>query len=81
MTFFPTAYTRGPELGVVVALYVVAKLLETYDKQIFAIGHVLSGHTLKHLAASLAGYWILRMLEKRKRVSVVRSQDPNLANT
>jgi len=66
MTFFPTAYTRGPELGVVVALYVVAKLLETNDKQIFAIGHLVSGHTLKHLAAAFAGYWILRMLEKRR---------------
>jgi hypothetical protein len=66
MTFFPTKYTRGKELGVVVALYVVAKLLETYDKQIFALGHLVSGHTLKHLAAALAAYWILRMLEKRK---------------
>lgn len=74
MTFYPTRYTRGPELGVVVALYVVAKLLETYDKQIFAIGHVVSGHTLKHLAAASAGYWILRMLEKRKQVSGPRRQ-------
>lgn len=66
MTFFPTKYTRAKELGVVVALYVIAKLLETYDKQIFAIGRLVSGHTLKHLAAALAGYWILRMLEKRR---------------
>lgn len=66
MTLFPTASTRGLELGVVVALYVVAKLAETYDKQVFAIGQLVSGHTLKHLAAATAGYWILRMLEKRK---------------
>jgi len=66
MVFFPTGYTRGPDLGVVVAIYVVAKLLETYDKQIFAIGHIVSGHTLKHLAAAFAGYWILRTVQRRR---------------
>jgi len=29
---------------------------------------LLSGHTLKHLAAGGAGLWILRMLEKRRPV-------------
>jgi hypothetical protein len=28
----------------------------------------LSGHTLKHLAAAAAGYWILRMLQRRKPI-------------
>ncbi|HEY6271157.1 MAG TPA: ceramidase domain-containing protein [Terriglobales bacterium] len=32
---------------------VAAKLFELLDKQIFAIGGVVSGHTLKHLAAAL----------------------------
>jgi hypothetical protein len=27
-----------------------------------ALGHLVSGHTLKHLASALAAYWILRML-------------------
>lgn len=49
-----------------VAIYVVATLLETYDKQIFAIGHIVSGHTLKHLAAAFAGYWILRTVQRRR---------------
>jgi len=62
---FPTNYTRGGDLGVVVLFYVLAKLLETFDTQIFALGHIVSGHTLKHLAAAMAGYWILRMLRKR----------------
>jgi hypothetical protein len=35
------------------------------DGQVFALGHVVSGHTLKHLAAAAAGYWILRMLKRR----------------
>jgi hypothetical protein len=49
-----------------VGLYVVAKLLETFDQQVFTFGHVVSGHTLKHIAAGFAGYCILRMLQKRE---------------
>lgn len=41
-------------------------MLELFDKPIFAALRVVSGHTLKHLAAAAAGYCILRMLQKRK---------------
>ena len=64
--FLPTRYTHSSYLGVVVGLYVLAKLLETFDRQVFALGHLVSGHTLKHIVAGLAGYWILRMLQRRK---------------
>ena len=59
-------YTRGADFAMVVAFYVLAKVLEETDRQVFALGHIASGHTLKHLAAAAAGYWILRMLQKRK---------------
>jgi len=65
--FLPPKYTRGSDFAVVVGLYVLAKILETADRQIFAVGHIVSGHTLKHLAAAIASYWILRMLQKRER--------------
>jgi tryptophan-rich sensory protein len=48
--------------------YALAKALELLDKPIFDSGHVVSGHTLKHLAAAAAGYWILRMLQKRRAI-------------
>jgi len=41
----------------------------------FAAGHVVSGHTLKHLAAAAAGYTILRMLQKRQPVPLGNSTD------
>ena len=44
----------------------LAKALELLDKPIFRAGHLVSGHTLKHLAAAAAGYWILRMVQKRQ---------------
>lgn len=62
----PTQYTRGSDLAIVAGFYVLAKALEILDKPIFKLGQIVSGHTLKHLAAAGAGYWILRMLQKRR---------------
>jgi hypothetical protein len=59
-------YTGGSDMFVVVALYVLAKLFEALDKQVLAIGSVVSGHTLKHLTAALACYFVLRMLMMRR---------------
>jgi hypothetical protein len=61
----PAKYTRSSDFAVVVGFYVLAKILEESDRPVFALGHLVSGHTLKHLAAAAAGYWILRMLQKR----------------
>jgi hypothetical protein len=66
---FPSRYTRAGDLGLVVGFYALAKALETWDKPIFAALGVVSGHTLKHLAAAAAGYCILRMVQKRQPVS------------
>jgi hypothetical protein len=63
--FLPPRYTRGTDLAIVAGLYVLAKVLEILDKPIFELGHLVSGHTLKHLAAAAAGYWIFRMLSRR----------------
>lgn len=66
MLLFPARYTRGSDFAVVVGFYVLAKILEETDRSVFSLGHVVSGHTLKHLAAAAASYWILRMLQKRE---------------
>ena len=62
----PSQYTRGNDMFVVVGLYAAAKVFEALDKQIFGLGGIVSGHTLKHLAASVACFWVLRMLMKRR---------------
>ena len=64
----PPRYTRSSYFAVIACLYVVAKICETEDRQIYSLGHFLSGHTLKHLAAGVAGFWILRMLAKRQPI-------------
>jgi len=39
---FPRRYTRGFDLGIVAGFYVLAKVLETLDRRIFAAAHVVS---------------------------------------
>jgi hypothetical protein len=52
----PAKYTRSGDLLWVVGFYAPAKILETADRQVFALtGRTLSGHALKHLAAAAAG--------------------------
>ena len=58
----PSRYTRGNDIYWVFAGYVLAKLLETFDRQLLSVGHLVSGHTLKHLAAAFAGLVVCRML-------------------
>lgn len=62
----PSRYTRGHDIYWVFAWYVIAKLLEALDAHIYALGHLVSGHTLKHLAAGAAGLVICRMLMRRE---------------
>lgn len=69
---FPARYSRGYDLAIIVGFYVLAKALELLDKPIFNTGHLVSGHTLKHLAAAAAGYWLLRMLWMRRPVAEAR---------
>jgi hypothetical protein len=62
-------YTRSWDFAVVFCFYVMAKIFETADRGIFSVDqHTVSGHTLKHLAAGAAGFWILRMIKKRQPI-------------
>jgi hypothetical protein len=66
LALFPSRYTRGCDWLAALGWYAAAKGFEFLDRPILAVGNVVSGHTLKHLAAAVAIYWILRMLVKRQ---------------
>lgn len=67
LLLLPARYTRSWDFAVVFCFYVLAKIFEMVDRRIFSIDrHSISGHTLKHLAAGAAGFWILMMLRKRR---------------
>ena len=70
MWIFPTRYTRQADLVISMALYVVAKIFEYFDLDVFIAtsGHV-SGHTIKHIFCGLSIYWLVRMLRHRQLVT------------
>jgi hypothetical protein len=69
MMLTTSPYTRTWDLGLVILFFGLARLCEMYDHQIFMFTQgVVSGHTLKHLAAAIAGLWLIKMAWKRKIV-------------
>jgi hypothetical protein len=56
----PRGGRRGLALGT--GLYVLAKALELLDRPLYSVGQLVSGHTLKHLAAAAAIYVVARAL-------------------
>jgi hypothetical protein len=65
VALFRPRYTRGSDLIVSLGIYVASKLFERFDGAIFSAGRVVSGHSLKHVAAAFSAYWIYRMLKLR----------------
>ena len=66
MSLFPPRYTRSLDFVSALGFYILAKIFEAADRQVYALGGIVSGHTLKHLAAAAAAAWILRMLLRRE---------------
>lgn len=67
----PVAGAMGVRIGVLLALYAVAKLFELGDQAIFhATGELVSGHTLKHLVAALAVLPVVMAVRQNARAVV-----------
>lgn len=67
---FPPKYSGTTYWVAAAVLYAFAKLAEFYDSAIYSFGSILSGHTLKHVAAAAACFAILRYFQKRQRIHV-----------
>lgn len=66
LLFFPSALTDKSWFWWLVAFYVLAKVLELTDRFWFDLTGVVSGHTLKHLAAAVATYCMYQALRHRQ---------------
>lgn len=61
LALFPGRDIDGSRLVAALALYLVAKVLEKFDDQIYhALHHLIGGHALKHLAAAWACWHLHR---------------------
>jgi hypothetical protein len=66
--FFPPRYTGTGYIWGALGWYVSAKIFELHavDYGIFSLGQLVSGHTLKHLAAAVGAFWIFLYLKYRR---------------
>ena len=66
-SLFKSSYPSQWIILVALACYVLAKITEAYDTEIFRVTNdLISGHTLKHCLAAAGCYFILLMLKQRK---------------
>ncbi len=66
LLLFRSCYTHTRALWWLLLFYLLAKLFEGLDTQVYALGNLVSGHTLKHLVSAL-GVWVFyRSLLKRR---------------
>jgi hypothetical protein len=50
-------------IAMIVVCYIIAKFLEHYDSAIFEKTNIISGHPIKHIAASMATFYINKMIK------------------
>ena len=82
LRLFLPKYTGTSYWITAAVLYALAKLLEYFDERIYSVGSILSGHTLKHLAAAAAGFAILRLFQTRRPIhGVLQGDESPLAAT
>ena len=63
--WFPVM-TGAPILILAAALYGLSKVLESFDLTVYALGEIVSGHTLKHLAAAASCFALLQYFRQRR---------------
>lgn len=71
---FPPKFSGASYWIFAVAFYALAKLFEFFDEKIFSLSQIVSGHTLKHLAAAAAGFAILRLFQIRRPIPERRDE-------
>jgi hypothetical protein len=68
LVLYPATFPGTGYLVAGLALYAAAKGLESADRPIFALGEIVSGHTLKHFAAAAGVACLAVMLRQRQSV-------------
>ena len=69
IVLFRPKYSRQWLLLLALACYMLAKISETYDREVFAFSQSLfSGHSLKHILAASGCFSVLVMLKTRRPI-------------
>ena len=54
----------------VIGWYIIAKLFEIFDSSIYTYTNVLSGHSLKHIAAAIATFYMVKFFEIKYIINI-----------
>lgn len=68
LIFFRSRYTKSKAYWMLLIAYVFAKLFEYYDKEIYEISGLISGHSLKHVIAAMGLYVLFDAYKKRSLI-------------
>lgn len=66
LLMYRSAYDNVHFLWIVIVLYALSKLFEYFDFATYEIGHILSGHSIKHIVAAIAPLVFLHGCDKRR---------------
>ncbi len=70
LELYPHRYTHTEYMHATTGLYVVAKLCEVFDYQIYrSTFEIVSGHSLKHIVAAMGPFLLAKMLQLRKPIN------------
>lgn len=67
LILFNPSFTLPGGYWLLMVAYLLAKVLEEYDSEVFNIMPLLSGHSLKHLAAAFGVYLLVKSYRDRER--------------
>lgn len=67
--FRSTGKIKSSSVYTMLGIYLLAKVFEKYDSQIFITSGFVSGHTLKHISAAAAIFYFIRSFNSAERFS------------
>ena len=56
LLMFNNSWSSTKYYWLMIGVYVLAKVFETFDEQVYVLTNLISGHTIKHLVASFAPF-------------------------
>ena len=69
LLLFPPRYTGERFLWALLGFYIVGRVMELFDKEVFQLtGEGISGHTLKHIFSAFACYELVRYVQHRRQI-------------
>ncbi|MDX1403362.1 MAG: hypothetical protein R3192_02430 [Woeseiaceae bacterium] len=71
---YRSVFDRTRFIWILFILYALAKLCELLDAAIYSLGQMISGHTLKHIVASLGPLLMLHGIMQRRRLPAASSE-------